>query len=150
MSMHRWLVVILLVGCGTSDGGDGGPRPPSEDEHGGCGGGPACPSDQVCLRGGGGCVPPDQSWSVHLRWTVRGQPATAAACAPSPDLRVAFSGRDPGSIGFAPVPCKAGLFTIDRVARDIVNAELQPTVGGATAHAMIDPVTGEGTADLSF
>lgn len=149
MSMHRWLAVFLLVGCGMDDERRG-PAPPNEDEHGRCGGQPACPSDEVCLRGEAGCVPADQAWSVRLRWTVRGQPATVAACAPSPDLRVAFFGREPGSLGFAPVPCKAGLFTIDRVARDIMGADVQPLAGGDIAQAMIDPVTGEGTADLSF
>lgn len=156
MGMRRWLAVIFVVGCrGTAPPEpDAGtlvlPPPPPQGEPGSCNHGPVCSSDQVCLRGSGGCAPPDQAYTVHLRWTIGGQPATSVTCAPAPDLLVEFSAGDAPGFGFAPVPCKAGLFTLDHVSRTIDKVSLGPAHMPTTQSAMLDPITGEATIDLSF
>ena len=102
--MTRWLAIALLAACAHQDGG-------------------SCTSDSDC--DGDVCARDDQCYAagdvraVRVTWTISHQAASATTCASNPDLEVDF---DPdtsagfiGGIGFAPVPCAAGLFNVDKM-----------------------------------
>lgn len=89
-----------------------------------------CASDSDCLAGlvcarNAECLPADEVRAVRITWTVYGQPAGAAACAPTPELYLLLIGVDDAdSYGYAPVPCDAGLFVIDKLPRRFASVEL--------------------------
>jgi hypothetical protein len=106
------IVVIALWGCGAGD------------ECRATGDGNDCPGDQVCARSSE-CLPPEQIRSVHVNWTVRGQAASATTCAPAMSLYLLFFSSDPNdTFGYEPVPCVAGLFTIDKLPIRFTNVEI--------------------------
>ena len=55
--------------------------------------------------------------AVHVNWTIHGAVANAENCARDPELDVTFynSGLNQPSLGFAPVPCLEGTFTVDKL-----------------------------------
>jgi hypothetical protein len=152
-------VSVVLVGCvvaalgGCLERGTAPPfdRPPDgTDPRGrGCHDGLGCPSDQVCARNDA-CLPPEQVRAVHVMWTVAGKPASVTSCAAAPDLRIQLNradGADRG-VNWAPVPCEAGKFSVDRLPRSYDPVWLGRESGGGARDAALDRSTGEATLDL--
>ena len=106
------LVAIMLAGaCGPGGNGD------CVDDN-------DCGGDLVCARNAE-CLPAGEIRSIRIAWTINGQPPNSALCASSPDLYVMFAGVQPGdTFGFAPVPCEAGLFVMDKLSKRFVSVEL--------------------------
>jgi hypothetical protein len=105
-----------------------------------------CPGDQVCARSSE-CLPADQIRQVSINWTVRGQAASATTCAPAMSLYLLFYSDAPGdSFGYSPVPCVAGLFTIDKLPTRFIGVEIGKDGGFNTSK----PINAQGlvTFDL--
>lgn len=153
--MHRWLVIVMMVGCrGMEAMPAPDARPLNQDETGRCGDHPPCPDELVCTRFQHFCLPSQDVYTVHVRWTIRGLPPSAVTCAPAPDLSIGFktSTELDYPYGAAPVPCRVGLFSVDHVNRT-VNEVALGALGGTSdtfPHTMIDPATGDATIDLTF
>jgi hypothetical protein len=152
--MVRGLLAILLVGCTWSSSRDGDVvddppttiRPPVE--HGACRSDSACGPDELCARTGT-CLPVSEIRAVHVIWTVRGAAADVTTCSPAPDFEIDFRASDPGSwLGYAPVPCEQGKFTVDKLPTKFTTVRL--THKGATDTANIDAATGDAVFDLAL
>jgi hypothetical protein len=127
------LALLLCAGC---PGGDGECKIDSD-----CGGG------NVCTRNGE-CLPASEVRFVRITWTIRGMPASDMLCAPTPDLYLLFAGTQLNdTFGYAPVPCKAGLFTIDKLPRRYVSVEIG-VEGGFSEVAAFD-AQGNAAFDLA-
>src|SRR5689334_1422886 len=116
--MKRGLLLVVLVGC-TWSSSDDEARPPREigppGERLSCDVDRDCSGGDVCTRTGS-CQPASQVRAVHVNWTVKGGPASEAACAPSPDLQINFGVNAENAVfGFSPVPCVQGKFTVDKL-----------------------------------
>ncbi|HEY5951099.1 MAG TPA: hypothetical protein VIV40_36660 [Kofleriaceae bacterium] len=110
--LARSLAALLAVasGCGGSDG--------ACEVDSDCGGSNVCARNTECL-------PAADVRSIRVTWTIRGQPASEAVCAPTPNFYLFFAGTQMGdTFGFSPVPCKAGLFSIDKIPRRFVSVEI--------------------------
>jgi hypothetical protein len=97
--------IALLVGCAA---------PERRDPFGDCEFDSECFPEEVCARNDE-CMPPDRVRVARVTWTVAGAAASDTTCATIPDLLLWF--RNPSSadkFGFEPVPCHAGLFTVDK------------------------------------
>lgn len=140
MSGRRVLPLVLglaavLGACRTDDGdddGNGNTVSPGWGEGSGGGGGATdgwCEMDSDCAGTGsadvcardGECLPSSQIWTIHVNWTIAGQPASATTC--TSDFELSFLVNDPSQpygpeFGFAPVPCAEGRFTIDKMPTD--------------------------------
>lgn len=129
MAMRCALVATLLAtGCLIEPGGGGGGDPPPSDSGWGSGWGGSggttgygcrldseCESTQVCARDGN-CTAATGVRIVHVMWTLKGQPASDTSCRYAPKLSISFSDSNEGGMfGFAPVPCDAGKFTVDKM-----------------------------------
>jgi hypothetical protein len=159
--MRAVLVLTILgcaAGCGEPPRAPDAAQPPFLDP--GNPGGPiglpggcedsACPTGEVCVRSGG-CSPADQVRAVHIYWTVRGQPANATTCDATPSLYLQIAPAGGFGLGWAPVPCSQGKFTIDKIPISYTDVTLNLRGGGDMAqHGTIDGVTGEVTIDLPF
>jgi hypothetical protein len=122
--MRFALAAVLLAtvaGCPsqTSSSGDDGYYPIG----GGGGGGeePGCRmdsdcGDEVCARDGE-CLPAADVWHVAVTWTIAGAPASNTSCEQEPNLEIQFSANDEygDGVGFAPVPCNEGKFSVDKM-----------------------------------
>lgn len=110
------VVSLILPGACLSPGG-----PP--------GGGGECFVDQECLTGevcarDGLCWPQDEVRLVKTTWTLRGLPADETTCARNPDLYIEFDGDVRDELGFSPVPCEAGQFTVDKLPHPFTRVEV--------------------------
>jgi hypothetical protein len=150
----RGVLVLLLAGCTSqglpTDDGTGGWIDPGGTATGGCRADSACSGGQLCARNGV-CLPPSAIHAVHVTWTLSGAPASAATCEASPDLQIWFYTSNDTSLGYAPVPCSQGKFTVDKLPVSYVRVNLarsHKTSDGKTA--TIDPATGEAAIDLPF
>jgi hypothetical protein len=104
-------LALLLVGCGSS--GDGTCEVDND-----CGG------DLACARNGE-CLPASEVRPVRVTWTIRGMTASSYTCAGTPDFYLLFGGTQPNDFyGYEPVPCDAGLFTVDKLPRRLVSVEI--------------------------
>ncbi|HEY3805023.1 MAG TPA: hypothetical protein VGL61_20575 [Kofleriaceae bacterium] len=61
------------------------------------------------------CLPADDVRTIHVTWTVSGQPASDTSCRDAPDLAL-----QPGvpydlGYGWAPIPCNEGKLTVDGI-----------------------------------
>jgi hypothetical protein len=118
-------LVIALLACAGCPGGDGECTVDSD-----------CSGSKVCARTSE-CLPASEVWPVRVTWTIRGAPASDAACAPTPSFYVMFAGTGPNdTFGYAPVPCKAGLFTVDKLPRRYVSVEIGVENGASDAKAL--------------
>lgn len=109
----RLIAALLLICAGCPNGED---DPCSVD--GDCAGGRVCARTSECLAA-------SEVRAVRVTWTIRGMPASDATCAQTPDLYVMFAGPAiQDTFGYAPVPCRAGLFTIDKFPRRFVSVEI--------------------------
>jgi hypothetical protein len=107
--MSRWLVLVALAGC-FRGGGD-------------------CEVDADCNNGvcarNGECLPAAEVRAVRVTWTIRGAPANATTCTPHPNFYLLFASPQVNdTFGYEPVPCAAGLFTVDKLPRRFVSVEI--------------------------
>jgi hypothetical protein len=157
----RVLLVVLLAGCierstvppddpGPGNGGNGEIFP-GGIPSGRCQGDSACNSGEVCARSGN-CLPASQVFPVHVAWTLRGMPAGPMTCEAAQDLEIGFfTASGDGYLGYAPVPCVEGKFTIDKLPRTYVRVRLGRTHAASEGQAaVIDGTTGDATVDLPF
>ncbi len=104
------VVVLACIGCsGTS---------------GDCSIDTDCRTGSVCARNSE-CLPADEVRAVRITWTNNGQPANDMLCARTPNFYVLFGGTQAyDTFGYEPVPCRAGLFTVDKLPRRFVSVEI--------------------------
>jgi len=131
--------------------------PPGPDPYGGWTGPQGdplvgCASDtdcgtQVCARDRE-CYPAASVRLAHTAWTVHGAAASTTSCANRPHLFIAFRGPNGASFGFAPVPCKNGEFTVDKLPTIYTEVQLGTDGTSSGPTAAIDRTTGEATIDL--
>ncbi len=149
----RACFVLLFAGCVQRQPPDPPPPPPPDlggwtgpegDPISGCRDDDDC-GGLVCARDGA-CYEAADVRVIHASWTVDGRPATIATCT-SPDLAIAFAGDFGGYLGFAPVPCSAGLFTVDKLPVFFTQVELGIDGEGASTSATFDD-TGAAALDL--
>lgn len=126
--------VVALAGCpATNHGGD-------------CNVDSDC-QPQVCARDGA-CYDAADVRSVKATWTIDGAAPSTVSCNGF-DLYIRFRGPSPDdSMGFAPVPCFAGQFTIDKLPRRYDSVELGVD-GGVRDTSAID-ANGDALLDLSL
>jgi hypothetical protein len=106
----------------------------------------ACPGGEVCARDHS-CTSPSNVRQVKVLWTINGAPADPIACGDR-DLFIEFEGRDRNdTLGFRPVPCFAGQFTVDKLPLRFVSVELGVEDGGDVDFASFDA---EGMAQLDL
>ena len=152
--MRFALALVLAAGCIPP--AEPPPSPPDPYDGGGWtgpGGDPVygCRQDtecgaQVCARDGS-CYPAASIRAVVTTWTIGGEVASAASCANHPYLFIHFSSSSGDSFGFAPVPCKNGKFTIDKLPTSYSGVELgiDGAISGTTTSI---PSTGDAMIDL--
>ena len=121
MRTLAWLS-LLVAACGGT--GDGECRVNAD-----CGG------DLACARNGE-CLPANEVRAVRVTWTIRGMPANDATCATTPTFYLLFaSAQTNDTYGYSPVPCNAGLFTVDKLPKRYISVELGVESGFAQAKA---------------
>jgi hypothetical protein len=104
-----------------------------------CGTGEVCARDQLCV--GASTVR-----LVTATWTVTGMPASTAACGNHANLYIQFVGNDLGdTLGYAPVPCANGRFTVDKLP----NRYWQVELGIEGGFSDVKPITADNTASLN-
>jgi hypothetical protein len=150
----RALVLVFLVGCIERTAAppfDELPPLGSAPSAGACHDGRGCPAGEVCARNDA-CLPPEQVRAVHVMWTVSGMAASQATCAAAPDLRIQLNSSDSfvGGVGWAPVPCEAGKFSVDRLPIAFNHVWLGRENGDGRRESTIDPATAEATLDLPY
>jgi len=108
--------LVLLGGC---------PQPGGDDGTVGL----SCFVDEECSAGEV-CARDSQCWlasdvrPVRATWTLNGQPADETTCARFPELYIEFHGSSVDDLGFSPVPCANGLFTVDKLPRGFTRVEV--------------------------
>lgn len=144
------VLALLLAGCiqpPPDEPPTGDPEPgwsgPGGDPVYGCEN--ACGS-QVCARDGE-CYPASQVRAAHVAWTVHGATASTATCTGREDLYIAFRGSEGQYLGFAPVPCRAGGYYIDKLPTFYTRTELG-TDGGNDGKSTSFDTDGEAVIDL--
>jgi hypothetical protein len=142
----RGLFLLLLVGCDVSTSSHGDPGGGGFDLA--CTQDSECGAANVCARIGG-CVAAGDVRSIHVTWTLNGQPASADTCSANPDLEIDFSGDGGFGVGFEPVPCAEGKFSIDKMPVWYTRVELGKPRGSFNS-ANLDDATGEAAIDLQF
>ena len=147
----RGVLLLLLASCSVA-----GSDPTGDDDGsiipigpgGSCQADRQCSGGQLCARTSQ-CYAPSQIRAVHVTWTLDGLPASATTCSSAESLDIYFRGdRSLGErIGYSPVPCSSGKFSIDKLPIWYTQVELG---GGDVARetAQLDGVTGEATLDL--
>ncbi|HEY1553972.1 MAG TPA: hypothetical protein VGF94_04010 [Kofleriaceae bacterium] len=154
------IALLLATGCVQDDStpsyptDPGGPYDPGQGSGGGidygCQHDSDCGAGYVCARTYE-CLAPDEVRTVHIAWTLEGQPATATSCSSSPDLEVDFDFGGGAWWGWAPVPCVEGVFTIDKMPT--IDNEVSVSLAedqGTQTQGLIDATTGKVTIDLPF
>ena len=137
--MRVALCWLGLTGCVVQGSGGGGDC--TTDDQ--------CNSGFVCARGDRLCVTPSEVREVTAHWTINGGPATTNSC-DGRDLFIDFqSDRPEDSLGFAPVPCFAGQFSVDALPLRFTTVELGVDGGGRRDFAAFDG-NGEAQLDLAF
>lgn len=143
----RGLALVLLVGCTVS-----GERIPGDPDgpvigHGSCRSDRGCMTGDLCARNNV-CYRASQIRAVHALWTVGGMAANQTTCSGSTDLELEFRNPDDGDhVGYVPVPCSAGKFTVDKLPTTFTVAKLRQ--GDAWQTQMVDRATGDAMFDLT-
>jgi hypothetical protein len=130
-------------GWGTGPGGGGG------DSDYGCHLDADCGTGNVCARDGT-CTTSTSVRVIHVNWTVNDVAASSTSCTNAPDLAVTFSDVQGYQFGFAPVPCQAGRYTIDKMPTHYTRVQLSRAgeySGGASGDF---DATGNITLDLPY
>jgi hypothetical protein len=146
--MRRVALLLVLVGCAQNDpypdpGGPGDPGAPM------CTADTDCSTGQVCARTGE-CLATSEVYTVHVTWTLLGQPASQTSCASSPDLAIYFNAPNNGYWGYAPVPCAEGKFTVDKLPTWFNEVQLGLDNSNDGTYGTIDQATGLVTIDLPY
>jgi hypothetical protein len=154
IGLASWLVTAAFAaGFGCTNGGDGGGNGGGGGGGNGGGGGPpppeGCGSDadcspNVCARDGE-CLPADEVMAIRVTWTVNGSAANGTTCSSIPDLYLQFFASAEDGVGFAPVPCAEGNFSVDKMPSRFVNVEI-----GINNGADLGDSTFDGSGDVSF
>ncbi len=90
---------------------------------------PECTQDrdcgtELCTRNGE-CHPASEVYAVKVTWTIRGAPASDNTCTETPDFYLQFDAAAIDDVfGYAPVPCNAGQFSIDKLPARFTQVEL--------------------------
>jgi len=94
------------------------------------------------------CYASDDVRAVTVTWTVRGMPASEAACTGAQDLQITFIDDVPGAtpLGYAPVPCANGQFFVDKLPTTFRQVEL----GREGAFPESTTISASGTATLDL
>jgi hypothetical protein len=122
--MRGAVLLLLLAGCPDTTGSDC-------QVDGDCGG------NNVCARNGE-CISPSDARGVRVTWTLRGMAASATTCARTPNFYVMFSSpARSDTYGYEPVPCAAGLFSVDKLPKRFNAVELGVS-GGYSEVAAFD------------
>ena len=80
-----------------------------------------------------------------------GKPANATVCDATQSLTLRLAPPDSFGIGWAPVPCSQGKFTVDKIPISYSQVELSQQYHDDTKQdGTLDAVTGEVTIDLRF
>jgi hypothetical protein len=159
----RALPVVLLAGCmvmfagcvvqkGASSDDEPGWSVPGGTTHQHCQSDSSCTGGDVCARDGG-CWSASKVYPAHVSWTLRGMPATRTTCEATPELEIGFYTAISGDndLGYAPVPCVAGKFSVDKLPNTFTGVKLGRAAGDHKwAFTAIDGATGEATLDLPF
>lgn len=162
--MRLGLAALLLTGCIIEPPDSGYPPPGSGGGGGGWGNGWGgsggssdyrCHADNDCSSGvcarNGECLAASAVRVVRTTWTLAGAPASDDACASAPKLAITFTTTGGGEIfGFAPVPCDAGKFTVDKLPTrftTVMLGRVNDDYGGASA--MFDS-EGNAAVDLPY
>jgi hypothetical protein len=130
-------------GWGSGPGGGGG------DSDYGCHLDTECDTGSVCARDGT-CATATSVRIIHVNWTVNDVAASSTSCTNAPDLAVTFSDVQGYQFGFAPVPCQAGRYTIDKMPTHYTRVQLSRAgeySGGASGDF---DATGNITLDLPY
>jgi hypothetical protein len=134
--MRTILAVTLLAalaGCPNPTGGEC-----ELDSE--CGSGDVCARDHMCTAAA-------SVRAVMATWTIRGAPASTTSCGTHPDLYISFIGDDFGdTLGFTPVPCKLGQFSVDKLPIRFKQVELG--VEGGTSDVRTLNAAGTAALDL--
>lgn len=129
--MRIALAALLLSGCIIAPPDNGPDYPPPGDGSGsgwgsgwggsggtsgyGCQSDSACGTGYVCARNGD-CTIASDVRIVHATWTLKTAVASDTSCVNAKSLDITFSTSGGGDMfGFAPVPCAAGKYTIDKL-----------------------------------
>ena len=147
------LAALLVLATGCLQPSDPSPYPPDPGvpfppDTSGCHADGDCGAGQVCARDFT-CESPADVATIHVNWTLKGDPASAQRCAATPsfDLRFDSSG---DYFGFSPVPCDQGRFTIDKLPRWYTQVEISLGEGLRGTAGSIDFVTGIAGVDLPY
>jgi len=102
--MRAAVLLLLLAGCPDTTG-----ESCQVDDD--------CGSSNICARNGE-CIAPSDVRVVHVTWKIRGNPASTATCAATPNFYVMFSSpARTDTYGYEPVPCASGTFTVDKLPK---------------------------------
>jgi hypothetical protein len=155
--MRIAVLALVVVGCLAPPRDDGYPGGGWGSGFGGgngwggygCQDDAQCTGDHVCARNGE-CLPPSGVRAARTIWTVRGAEASTTSCANSPKLDITFTAYGSEQIGYSPVPCEAGKFTVDKLPLRFTTVQLTragQTYGGATGAF---DASGTATLDLPY
>jgi hypothetical protein len=132
------------TGWGSGWGGESGSGGPDY----GCETDAQCPG-QVCARTRE-CLNASQVRAVHTLWTIDSAAASTTSCSTAPKLAITFSSSSGEQWGYAPVPCTAGKFTIDKFPIRFGNVQLsRETEYSGGAYGTFD-TSGNATLDLPY
>jgi hypothetical protein len=127
------VLLTALAGCPNSTGGE-------------CELDDDCATSDVCARDHM-CTDAASVRMVTATWTIRGADANTTTCGSHPDLYISFIGDSFGdTLGFAPVPCKLGQFSVDKLPVRFKQVELG--VEGGTSD--LRSLNAAGTAALDL
>jgi hypothetical protein len=146
--MRCALLAVLLAGCPSPNSGDDSYYiPPGGFPPSGCHQDSDCAPD-VCTRDGE-CLPSSEVHAIRVNWTVNGGPASDAACTNAPDFYLNFNADSQDGVGFAPVPCKSGVFSVDKMPSRFQQVEIGIDNGGSLGDSIFDQ-TGQVSFDVSL
>lgn len=132
-------------GWGTGPGGTGG------DDYYGCHQDVECGTASLVCARDGECLSASDVKTIHVAWTVNGQPANTTTCATMPHLDLTFFDTQEEQFGFSPVPCAEGKFTVDKLPSwyDSVGLSRTGDYGAGGVSATFD-TGGTATLDLVY
>ena len=134
-SLVTAIALAGLAGCPLSNS-SGGECQIDRD----CSSGDVCARDEMCAAA-------STVRQVTAVWTIRGADANVTTCAAHPDLYIQFIGNDlSDTLGFSPVPCMNGQFTVDKLPDRFRQVQLG-VEGGVHDTRTIDA---QGTATLDL
>jgi hypothetical protein len=137
----RGVLVMVLLACTASC-----PRIGPATDPDSCDRDSDCSGDHLCARNAA-CLPPSQIHAVHVTWTLEGMPANQTTCTSRQSLEIEFRGGvDDEPLGYAPVPCVAGKFSVDKLPTSFTLVEIGHR--GQWQSATIDATTDEVAFDL--